>query len=274
MRLILLLMLLSIASACLGQDSRSIQKIIISYNRGHYNFKTPGQYAMGEEVILERTPQGFHIARYIKTADSLLPDSITIKHDTSVCRIVQLPFITNHQLDTLVNELNTNRNNFNAASIKPHLPIFSPRKLKQLTKQNYDWKDLSRKERDTVYNRVRRYYRLDDFLRSLHVSINDIFITTDVWNHCKIVVVTAKDTLNYIIDPPVSQPITWWKNKLDVNDQRFVINVDAIFILADLLPNDSYLRRSLGFQWLTERYIAWLFQNADKDFATPSFILR
>ena len=197
-----LLLFLAFGLSAFGQTADSISKIIFRYDRGAYSFGDPGKYSVTEIIEYSKNPhQQFIVTNFFqfnKYYDTATKSSIvdTIKKRTSLFSIDK------EQINNLILELNTTRDNFSFSFLKPNLKAISKKEITSVAKK-YDlhWKfekDYSdREDKRTAFKELKAFYLLDSFLVKKKPDLQYDLVVIDVWNTLSITCVSNADTVEY-----------------------------------------------------------------------------
>ena len=260
MKNILPLLFMLINYGLIAQHSPT--KVIFSYYRGGNSWGVPGIYGRGENIeITAVNPTTYKITKYYKIVNSIAKDSVTTVRDTTNFKTSKSRPIKKNTIDLLLTLLNTNRDNFNSDFIKPKLKKPTKKEILALAAKidrTYLFEDDDPSETRETIEKIQNFDKIDSFVNRHHPDINWITVFGSDYNESlRISIVTAGQTERYIcsFQELLGQPFT--KMGENSKDEKRVINLQINTTVANLLPNNSLLKKIIDINHFTESYAEW-----------------
>lgn len=266
MRRLIISLLLLIGQLSYGQTTDSITKIIFTYSKGHNSWDDPGIYGRSEQI--EFSPSGkenFKLTKYFKVDYSAGVDGKTFTKDTIQISTKKYSEINRLYFQNWLTQLNTQKENFTEAFIKPKLTQPNKKEIsavaKSLDKELFFDKDFS-EERKEVTKKIQSFYRLDSFLILTRPNIEYLMVVIDNWNRLRIEVIKQSDTTIYQCQffVPLGQPVYRYDHK-DFSNEKRVFNLEINSCAQKFLPKKSLIYKILDIDNIKERYIKWCLEK-------------
>lgn len=239
--------------------------IVLRYDKGHYPFGSSGQYSISEVMTLSKTSD---TAVYLQSHFQLKKSFDSVSNKTTVDTThfrIKKALIPRFVVDKVLAELNTSKDNFKEAFVRPFLKPPSKKEILNIANK-YDldwmWKDSDREERKTMLNELRGFKYLDSFLLKKKSNPEYDMVVIDVWNVFSLTVFRGSNIVEYRSQffELLGQPVKRYDNK-DYSRSDKVINLEINNSIKDLLPANSLLRQAIDLNALKEEYIKWYFEN-------------
>lgn len=249
-----------------GQTSYSFTKIIFSYSKGHSSWNNPGIYGNSEQI--EFTPtndSNTNLTRFYKVAYSAGKDGKTFTKDTTDLTIQKYAAINSQHFQYWLNQLNTLKENYSEAFVKPLLKKSSKKEISQVAKSidkelffDRDFK----KERKAIIEKIQEFYKIDSFLLLTKPEILNDLIVSDSWHRLRIEVVNNSDTTIYQSQfwTPLGQPINRYEHK-NFSKSKTIINLEANTSAQVFLPKESLTHKILDINTIKKDYIKWCLEK-------------
>ncbi|MBE7170309.1 MAG: hypothetical protein INR73_06950 [Williamsia sp.] len=250
-----------------GQSADSINKIVFSYGKSHNSWGDPGIYGRGEVIELLKTTSGdFKISRHFTTTESAGNDGKTFSKDTTQLSTKTLKIINKGKIQSWLTQLNTNKENFTVAFIKPKLTIPTKKEILQVAKK-YDklWmltdSDFDREDKADArkgINEMKKFVGLDSFLIFKRPTIEYDMVVIDSYNGLRVLTIQNNDTTEYRCQffQPLGQPVICYHHKNYMKGLK-VFNLEANTSTQKLLPKSSMINKVLDLNNIKEEYIKW-----------------
>ena len=252
-----------------GQSIDTISKIVFLYSKGHNSWGHPGVYGTSEYIDFCPSSDGnFKLTRFYKVSYSAGTDGKTFQKDTTELAITKHSKVDRKNIQTWLTELNTNKENYNAAFVKSWLTKPTKKEIISIAKSNrkslfFD-KDFKEEKRDVI-KKIQNFYQLDSFLIQSKPNPEYSMMVTDTWHNLRIEVIRNTDTTIYqsqFFFDPFGQPISCYLHK-DYSKEKNIINLQANTSAQIFLPKESLTYKNLDLNNIKNKFIKdWI----DKDF--------
>jgi hypothetical protein len=271
MNKILYLILIICGQLSLAQNSENIDKIKFSYSIGGSS-RSDGIYSRNEIFELVKKENGdFKFISYLKVND-VKKNKIFTK-DTVVIKIEKYPIITKNEIQNLLRELNTNRDNYTAAFLKQNftkptkneiLKIAKKSDQKSYFKNDYDEKEDTKKK----YSQIQEYKYFDEFISIGKPDIEKFELTFDAWNSLGIITFSKEKTIIYNSQyfKNCGQPISIQDISIKDDHNEQIINLNVNLIIQKILPKSSAISKIVDLNDIKLKYINWFLENKTFEF--------
>ncbi|WP_243346968.1 hypothetical protein [Parabacteroides sp. FAFU027] len=245
-----------------GPVAYSSTKIIFKYSKGHNSWNNPGIYGNSEQIEYTQTnDNNFRLTRFFRVACSAGKNGRTFTKDTTEFSTKKHAMPNKHYVKNWLIQLNTHKENYNDAFVKPLLTKPDKKTIayvaKSIDQELFFDKDF-KKERKTITKKIQTFYRLDSFLIQTKPNIENSFVVTDVWHNLRIEVINNNDSTIYQSQfwDPFGQPISRYEHYKYRNEIN-IINLEANIFARAFLPKGSLTFKILDINNVKQEYIKW-----------------
>ena len=265
--LIIAFSIIAMSSVC-SQTLSQTNKIIFQYNIGHYRFQSAGEYEKIE--ILEFIPikNGRFRRKTLSIKNSYVFNPKTQLNDIRVAdstwKIDNVKF-TIDMFQRFINQLNSNKENFDFANMKDYLTPISKKDIitvaKSINKFYYftdeDDKKIDKAGREKI-KEIKNFVKIDSFILAFKPKIEDDLVVVDDWNNLEISFIEQNDTITYRFQffSLLGQPYNKQINTNYDKTEKF-INVVVNHDIQKFLPRKSIIKNAVSYNRLNEAYIKW-----------------
>jgi hypothetical protein len=240
----------------------TISKVVLTYSKGHSSWNKPGIYSRSEQIEISPATKGdYRLTSYYRVNHSAGSDGKTFIKDTLSISVKRIPLVGRHKFENWLSQLNTQKENFTASFVKPHLSNITMKDISDVAKAieedlffDRDFKE----ERQKVVRKIVNFYNLDSFLLLTRANTENEMAVTDNWNRLRIEVIKGADTTVYLSQffAPLGQPILVFEHK-DFTTHKQVYNLEVNTYAQEFLPKESQVYKALDLNNIKEPYIRW-----------------
>lgn len=272
MNKILYLILIVCGQFSLAQNPEDIDKIRFSYSIGGSPWGNNGIYSRNEIFELVKKENGdFKFISHLKVNDLVRNKKIT--KDTVIIKIKKYPIITKNEIENLLRELNTNRDNYTGELLKQNFTKPTQSEILEIAKKsyhkNYFKNDYDEKE-DTQkkYSQIQEYRYFDEFINIDKPNIENFEFTIDAWNSLGITTFSKEEIITYSSDyfHNCGQPISIDNTKMKDNQVKQIINLNVNLIIQKILPKECKISEVVDLNNIKLKYINWFMNNKTSEF--------
>ncbi|MFC7772961.1 hypothetical protein [Flavobacterium sp. GCM10027622] len=272
MNKILFLILIVCGQFSLAQNPEDIDKIKFSYSIGGSSWGNNGIYSRNEIFELAKKENGdFKFISHLKVNDEVRNKKST--KDTVVIKIEKYPIITKNEIQNLLRELNTNRDNYTEEFIKQNFTKPSRNEILKIAKK-CDQKDYFKNDYDEKediqkkYSQIQEYKYFDEFIRIDKPDIENFELTFDAWNSLGIVTFSNEKTIVYNSQyfKNCGQPISIQDINIKDSLGKQIINLNINLIIQKILPKSSEISKVVDLNSIKLKYINWYMKNKTSEF--------
>jgi hypothetical protein len=250
----------------LGQSIDSITEINFKYSKGHSSWGKPGKYSRSESLVFKKNDdRNFELIRFFRVINSAGKDGRTFTKDTTHIFLRKNTIINSHCIQNWLNQLNTEKENYNEVYIKPLLKIPSKNEItnvaKLIDKELFFDKDF-REEKKAVIEKIQDFYRLDSFLINTKSNTDNLMVVVDAWNLLRVEVISKNDTTIYHSQFrfPIGQPIVRYERN-DFSRGTNIFNLEVNTAAQTFLPKESLIYNVLDINNIKQQYIKYCMEN-------------
>ena len=248
---------------CFGQDRGMFNQVILSYSKGS-SWTGRGVFNTNEIIEISRlTSESYKITKYIvvKSGNYLSDGKHIFRKDTLNRKIKPDKRILQVQIDSLLEQLNTTKDNFTLAFIKPLLKKPSKRKILAVSKkidEHYKFEDYKPSDLMARINLIKHFDKIDSFIKINQPDPELFHATVDAWNDLKISFIKNNDTTIFTMDflQPLGQPVLKLRADTEFITKQFV-NLEVNTLITEMVPETSALKKQIEVNSLTDDYIKW-----------------
>ncbi len=272
MNKILYLILIVCGQFSLAQNYEDIDKIKFSYSVGGSSWGNNGIYSRNEIFELIKKENGeFKFINHLRVNDVVKNKKVT--KDTVVIKIEKYPIITKNEIQNLLRELNTNRDNYTGEFLIQNFTKPTQTEILEIAKKcyhkNYFKNDYDEKE-DTKkkYSQIQKYKYFDEFITIDKPNIENFELTMDAWNSLGIATFSKEKTMiysNHYFDN-CGQPISIDNTNIKDNQVKQIINLNVNLIIQKILPKSCEISKVVDLNNIKLKYINWFIKNKTSEF--------
>jgi hypothetical protein len=261
--------------------SQNVDKLKLVYSKGGSSWDKNGIYSTCEVFELFKTKTGdYKFSTHLKI-NSIQKGKSMFYNDTIAYKTKKYRLLTNNEIDKLLYELKTNKENYTEFFLttnflcptnKEIIKIANKYKKEDYFKNDYDEKEYVVKK----YSEIKNYKYFNEFLSKNKPSIHDHELTFDAWNSLGIFTFSNNITKIYNLQffKNCGQPISI--DSIEIDEQRRikifenankqVINLEVNKILQSILPQNTILYSALDLRNIRDNYIKWFLENKSDSF--------
>jgi|GEM_PF-1163989 len=258
--------------------SQNAEKIKLFYSSGGSSWGNNRIFSKSEIFELTKNENNdFVFSKHQKINDKvrnqkITKDTIEVKNDSK-------SIISKEIIESLLTELNSNRENFTSAFLSQHFTKPTKKEIFKIAKKS-NQKSLfanNYEEKTDFENRyldIQNYKKLDDFVNS-YKKDNEQLVFSDAWHFLRLFVYEKKEIKMYEFAflQDFGQPISVYtvesinekSNKVDLlySSQTKITNFNVNLLLIKILPKQTMTTKILDFNRIRDKYISWSFENVD-----------
>ncbi len=257
MKLPLLLCFILLCQKATAQTADSVLKVVFKYAKGHNSWGQTGVYS--REEIIEMEPDGragFRLKKYYRVTKT--DDSVTkvSKSDTTIVR--SHLHVSKSEIDLLYQQLNTPKDNWNMAFIKPWLKKPTKRDILKMAahlRKEYEFDGEDPEADRARLKKIQLFDKLDEFIKLSKPADDNVMITIDAWDELTVSFMFKQHTLQYrgTLSQPLGQPF------MINNDpaMHLITNLEINQAITAMLPKSSIIKTVISIGSFTNSYVAW-----------------
>lgn len=259
-----------------SQNIENVDKFIFSYSIGHSSWDKIGKYSTTEVLELIKTVKGdYKISKLLKI-NSIRKSKDLFINDTIKFNIKSHKLIQKKLIDSLLIEINTNKENYNESFIASNISKPTKKEIFEIAKKidckDYFINDYDEKEDiKQKYTEIQNFKYLSEFIDIDKPDINSERITMDIWNNLRITTFLKESTkiydFNFLYNcgQPISNNLVEFdkmgKIKIIENTNNQIINLRANQRLQNVIPSNTILCGTLDLKNLRDNYIKWFLKH-------------
>jgi hypothetical protein len=259
-----------------SQNIENVDKFIFSYSIGHSSWDKIGKYSTTEVLELIKTVKGdYKISKFLKI-NSIRKSKDLFINDTIKFNIKSHKLIQKKLIDSLIIEINTNKENYNESFIASNISKPTKKEIFEIAKKidckDYFINDYDEKEDiKQKYTDIQNFKYLSEFIDIDKPDINSERITMDIWNNLRITTFLKESTkiydFNFLYNygQPISNNLVEFdkmgKIKIIENTNNQIINLRANQRLQNVIPSNTILCGTLDLKILRDNYINWFLKH-------------
>jgi preprotein translocase subunit Sss1 len=245
----------------------------ISYYRiGYSSWGKNGIYSKSEVFeLIETENENYKIIKHLKISEKA--KNRILSKDTTSIKTSNYKLIPKNEVQNLLIELNTNKENFTEDFLKQNFKKPTKKEIlkiaKKIDQKKYFINDYDEKaDTEKKYSQIQDYKYIDEYLNTNKPNADEYFVTVDVWNSLGIITFSKEQTKSYELRflENCGQPISIDFAKLDEkekivgileNKSSTIINLNVNLILQKILPNNTKLWNAIDLNEIRNEYIIW-----------------
>lgn len=260
------------------QNLENATKIKFFYSSGGSSWGKNRVFSRSEIFELTKDNDSFVLNKHLKIKEKVRNQKIT--KDTIEVGKKKKSFIPKNDIENLLVELNTNRENFTPKFLSTHFAKPSKKEIFKIAKQN-DEKDLfanDYEEKIDFENRyfdIQNYKKLDDFVNS-YKKDKEHLVYIDAWHFLRLFVYQKEEIKMYefVFLENFGQPISVYtveslnekSNKVNLihSSKTQITNFNVNLLLQKILPKETMTNKILDLNKIRDKYIIWSFENLNR----------
>jgi hypothetical protein len=270
-------LVLLMSSYCTFSQNSDIEKITFNYSIGGSSWGQNRIFSRSEIFELIKDKNGdFLFNKLLKIKNKVRNQKIT--KDTIAIKKESQSTISKNEIENLVNELNTNRENFIEDFLRKNFTKPTKKEILKIAKKNNE-KDLfvndyeEKYEIENKYSDIQNFKYLSEFLTINQAKINSTFTTFDAWNILIIIIYKKDEVKMYDLRffESYGQPISIHNikivdektNNFEIigNTEKQIINLNVNQVLQKILPQKSMTSNIIDLDNIKNEYIIWHLKN-------------
>jgi hypothetical protein len=261
------LILIVFVQLSLAQNFEDIRRIKFSYSIGGSSWEDDVIYSRSEIFELVKKEDGdFIFIKHLKINDIVKNNNFT--KDTIVIKSGKYPIIMKSEIQNLLRELNTNRDNYTEEFIKQNLKKIKRKEILKIAKEcdqiDYFKNDYDeKKDTQKKYSQIQEYKYFEEFININKPHIETYELTLDAWNSLEIITFEKDKTIIYNSQyfKNCGQPISIQDSSMQKSLGKQIINLNINLIIQNILPKSAEISKIVDLNNIKYNYINWYLEN-------------
>lgn len=250
-----------------GQTLDTIKKIEIYYGNGAQCFPIDGIYAKSEKFVYEKISNGsFELAKYYKFWKTSKNNATVFSNDSSITNLNKK--CDNKVLLELINNLNTDNQNFSYSFLKQKIDKPSRHRIKKIGREMDMFFILKCdgifdcENRNDVIDSIQKFNRFDEYVSTMNLTNNQIRVIGS-FDYARITITSQNNITSYDFlfnNNIIGQPIIKYYNRNYLNVYCYV-NLVVNEKIRELIFHNTITNKAFNLKKITDSYVRWYLEH-------------